>query len=152
MKKIQLLMALLLLPATYTAVSGQSIAKTSSASFGRHGGDCSSGRGVCSFDVNSITAVTSTIKSAKKVTESTFVLRVKKTGISAQEESKIAGKTFSEIGSTERPTFEQTDTFIIDENSLQNMGIQPEYNKILPGNYPISILSDTVEITFTLSK
>lgn len=152
MKKIYSFISMLLLPAAVAVTHAQTAGKTSSASFGRLGGDCSSGRGVCSFNSNNVLATGSTERSARKLTETSFVLKIVRSVISGQDEMRILGKPFADLSAQERPTFTQTDALTLDVTSLGNLGLNTEYNKILPGSYPLSVLSDTIEITFTLSK
>ena len=41
---------------------------------------------------------------------------------------------------------------IIDKESLQNLDIDPKFNTVNPGNYPLTVDKETVKILFTLSE
>lgn len=133
-----------------TDAGAQVTARQSSASFGRFGADCSSGRGVCSFNVQQVAATPASSQSAEKTSANTFVVRIKRSEISSPDELKIAGKSFSQIGASERPTFEQSDPVTLDKATLANLGFPSTMNRIPAGNYPISIYTDHVEVTFTV--
>ncbi len=131
------------------ALTAQTQSKPSSvnASFGRHG-DCS-GRGACSFGVNK-TATSSLEKLAAKVTENTIVLTLNRTAVSQSDELKIAGKLLNDLKINDEVTFVQLDNLIIDATTLQSLNINAKFNKIAPGNYPMIIDKDKIEIVFTL--
>ena len=152
MKKIQSILALFLMPAAFSLLQAQSVARTATAAFGRHGGDCASGRGACAFNVQSTAAGSGTVKSSQKITETSVVLKISRSVLAREDEIKIAGKRFSDFTANETPTFQQQEQLILDSATLQNLGISANNNKIVVGTYPMVIYADRVEITFTLTN
>lgn len=123
------------------------------ATFGRYGSDCSSGRGACSFTSSkTATAPIQDLRTSKKISENTFLLEIKKHTLTAEEEVKIAGKSFSQIKQNETITFVQEQKLIIDQESLQNLDIDPKFNTVNPGQYLLTVDKETVKILFTLSE
>lgn len=125
----------------------------SQATFGRYGSDCSSGRGACSFTSSkTATAPIQNFRTSKKISENTFLLEIKKNTLTEEEEIKIAGKPFSQIKQNETISFVQEQKLVIDKESLQNLDIDPKFNTVNPGNYPLTVDKETVKILFTLSE
>ena len=137
--------------ATAFGASAQVTAKQSTASFGRFGNDCSSGRGVCAFNAQQTAATATTSKSAEKTSANTFVFRAKRSDLSTQDEIRIVGKAIAELTANERPMFQQVDAITLDAATVSNLGFASAYNKIPAGSYPMNIYSDHVEVTFTVS-
>jgi len=121
------------------------------ATFGRYGSDCSSGRGACSFTSSKTTAKITDFRTSKKISEHTILLEIKRATLTPEDEIKIAGKLFSQINDGETLTFIQQQQLEIDAESLRNLTINPKFNTILPGNYPMTIDINSVKITFILA-
>lgn len=134
-----------------TIAQTQNKSSSAQATFGRYGSDCSSGRGACSFTSSKTTAKTTDFSTSKKISEHTILLEIQRTVLSSDEEIKIAGKSFSQINPGETLAFVQQQPLEIDIESLQNLAINPKFNTILPGNYPMTIDINSVKITFILA-
>ena len=147
MTKILISIAVLLL--SVVAVAQNENRKASQASFGRYGSDCSSGRGACSFTVSTDA---NSGRSSKKLSDKTITLEISRSQLTADEEIRIAGKPFAKFKSTETPIFIQSESIILDKTTLKNLDINPIFNAIQPGNYPMQITKDKVTIVFTLSS
>ena len=152
MKKIQSILALFLMPAAFSLLQAQSVARTATVAFGRHGGDCASGRGACAFSAQSTVAGPGTEKSSQKISETSVVLKISRNVMTREDEIKIAGKRFSEFAANETPIFQQQEQLVLDSATLQNLGINSSNNKIAVGTYPMVIYADRIEVTFTLSS
>jgi len=90
-------------------------------------------------------------KSAQKTSGNTFILKVKRSELTVQDEIRIAGKAFSEIVPNEKILFQQLDAITLDSNTVANLGFQASQNKIPAGYYPMSIFNEQVEVTFTVT-
>ena len=149
MIKLKFLLNLLVLPVAFLSAGAQVTAKQSTASFGRFGNDCSTGRGVCAFSAQQAVATRTTASSAEKKSDNSFVLKIKRTSLTVKDEGMLAGKTFSEINTAENVSFQQLDAIVLDNATLTNLGLDKSLNKIAAGYYPMVIFSDYVEVTFT---
>ncbi len=147
MTKILVAIAVSLL--SVVAVAQNESRKASQASFGRYGADCSSGRGACSFTVS---PDANSGQSSKKASDKSVTLEINRNQLTPDEEIRIAGKSFAQFKSTETPIFIQQETIILDKTTLKNLDINPIFNAIQPGNYPMQITKDKVTIVFTLSS
>lgn len=145
---------LLLTSLAVQSVSAQYDSRTAdSSTFGRHQANCSSGRGACSFTVlsNEIAKAADT-KFATKISGATFKLTILRSVLTIADEYRIAGKLFSDIAVGEVIEFVQQDDMTLDNITLTNLSLDLTKNKLYPGNYPLSVLKDRVEIIFTLSN
>ncbi len=123
--------------------------KSTQTTFGRYGSDCSSGRGACSFTVSTEAKAE---RLTKKSSENNITLEIKRALLTSEEQICIAGQTFATIKAGENPKFVQQEPLILDNLSLKSLDINPLYNTIQPGNYPMLITKDKVIIVFTLSS
>ena len=123
--------------------------KPTQTTFGRYGSDCSSGRGACSFTVS---AEAKSERLIKKSSEHNITLEINRALLTPEEQIRIAGQLFATIKAGENPKFVQQEALIVDKSSLKSLDINPLYNTIQPGNYPMQITKDKVTIVFTLSS
>jgi len=151
MKKLKFLFSSLFAVGTFFSGYAQVAAKESSASFGRYGKDCSTGRGICAFNVQQGIVSTNTARSSQKISDNTFVFKISRMNLTVQDEIGIAGKAFSDIGTGEKILFQQFDTISLDKNTVGNLGFPASLNKISEGNYPMMIYPDRIEVIFTVS-
>jgi hypothetical protein len=124
---------------------------TTQTTFGRYGTNCSSGRGACSFAAAKDPQTESPV-SAKKMSEQSFRLKILRNSLTQNDEIKIAGKPFAELAAKEQLVFVQQDDLLLSETTLQNLQINPKYNKIAAGNYPMAINGAIIEVVFTLKS
>lgn len=150
MKTYTIAMALLLLSISSFAQT-QAKPDAVQTSFGRYGSDCSSGRGACSFAVSKMEIGMVSAKTSRKLTANTIVLEIKRSVIAVSEEIRIAGKPFADFTANEPTVFVQQEDLILSSETLKNLNIEPQYNTIKMGNYPMSITKDKVEVVFTLT-
>lgn len=151
MNKIHSMLTILLLTALFNTLQAQTTSRTATVSFGRYGEECTSGRGACAFNVQNNAANASSTKSSQKIDENSLLLKISRNVLSREDEVKIAGKRFSEFAANETPTFLQQDQLILDNTTLQNLGISTTHSTIAIGTYPMTIYNDRIEVKFTLS-
>lgn len=116
------------------------------------GRSCNGGLGLCS--------ITSTLEmqktnqeiktSAIKINDTTVVLAFDKTLLSEQEQKSLFNSTLSKITTNEKIDFIQEDDLTIDIQTLLLLGIDPKYNTLKKGNYPLIIANDTIKVTLKL--
>jgi len=150
MRRLIFLLQLVVTTISFISAHAQT-AKQSTVSFGRFGNDCSSGRGVCAFNTQQTAETGTTSKSAVKTSDKTFILRVKRSVLTLQDEVRIAGKPFSDIAESDNILFQQIDAISLDQTTTVNLGFQEHLKKIPSGSYPMSIFKDYIEIIFTLT-
>ena len=145
MKMILLISALLV----HMLSSAQALrAANSNPTFGRHG--CLSGRGLCGFTTNPPKAKHIPATYFKNMSEHSFILTISRKSLVPEDEIRIAGKPFSQIAADEQLLFVQHETLLVSKLSLQHLDLDSNTNKIYPGNYPMFLSNDKVEILFTL--
>lgn len=118
--------------------------------FGRYGSDCSSGRGACSFTAAKPNSDVILEKNSTRVSPTSFLLQLKRSVLTKDEEVRIAGTVFNEVNSEEALFFVQETDLSLSSTTLQNLKIDTKYSLIAAGSYPMVITKDKVEITFSL--
>jgi len=111
--------------------------------------DCFRGVGLCDVVVQSNSAKISDI-SAYRIATNTIVIQFPIEKITRQDELNIAGKLFSEIKTDEEILFIQEEPLFLNIETVRNLGLEAELNRIAPGFYPIKITREKVEITLTI--
>ncbi|WP_417352799.1 hypothetical protein [Flavobacterium alkalisoli] len=108
------------------------------------------GRGMCQTSFgNTLTGTTSV--TAYKINETSFGLQIKRESLSQDDEISIAGKAFKEFTNDTPPVFLMPEALLIDATSLQNLGLNKDYNVIPTGEYDIFLTEETVTIVFVLA-
>lgn len=145
-------MAAILLPGL---MSAQVLAKADAfVKFGRitTAGCESSQRGACSLSLTPAEPESAAAGTAVKINANSFSVELVRSRLSAQDELDIAGRPLKNITPTETPVFLMLDNLVIDSDSLKNIGLDPKGNNtILAGQYPLSVSTDKVKITFTVN-
>lgn len=143
--KHYILLGELMLCAIFSAHS-QSVA---SLRFDIRGRDCNGGGDLCSAYITSGPNATISIE---KTDQSTFVLTFVRTSVTENEEISIAGKPFSNFQAAMPTTFIQDGDLKFTNEVLQTLGIDPKYNLLKKGSYPLQINDNVVKITLTLTE
>jgi hypothetical protein len=116
------------------------------------GRSCNGGLGLCS--VSSTLEMQKTNQEIKtkalKINDTTIVLAFDKALLSEQEQKSLFNSTLSKITTTEKIDFIQEDDLTIDIQTLLLLGIDPKYNTLKKGNYPLIIANDTIKVTLKL--
>jgi hypothetical protein len=87
-----------------------------------------------------------------KTGEHQLQLRVEKSKLSENEQRSIAGNTFDKINLKSNLVFFQELDFVLDSQILIEKKLNPAYNTVKSGNYPMEIVGDEVIIYLTLTK
>ena len=116
------------------------------------GRSCNGGLGLCSVSTTSELQKTNQEIKAKavKINDTTVVLAFDKTLLSEQEQKSLFNSTFNKITTTETIYFIQEEDLTIDSQTLQLLGIDPKYNTLKKGKYPLAITPDAIKITLQL--
>lgn len=149
MRHLTVLLAVVLAPLFCVS---QSISKTADTqtTFGRYG-NCTSGRGLCGITVSESTPSKPTAGNYSKIiSEQSFILTLNRSNLRPEDEIRIAGKPLSQIRPDENLYFTQMDPLLVSKLSLQNLEMGVSANTIYPGNYPMFVSKDKIEILFTL--
>lgn len=111
--------------------------------------DCLGGLGFCS--INSGTAKGEGFKNffAVKTGVKSFQLIIKRKEWTKEEEKELTGKTL-QLGSSTQFVMEHD--LILDEDTLTSMGLNPVYNTITAGSYPMVVNKAQIIISVTLAK
>lgn len=117
--------------------------------FDIRGRDCNGGRGICS--ASKTNAPNNKIR-IQNIGDNTFVLSISRSSLSEKEETGIAGKFFSGFQSGFPNTFTQNEDVEFSNDVLKTLGVNPRFNLLKTGNYPMSIDETEVKIILTLSK
>lgn len=86
------------------------------------------------------------------MSEHSFILSLSRKSLQPEDEIRIAGKPFAEIGVDDQLQFVQHDVLLVSKLSLEHLNLDISTNKIYPGNYPMFLSKDKVEILFTLKN
>ena len=116
------------------------------------GRSCNGGLGLCSVSTTSeMQKANQEIKTkAVKINDTTVVLAFNKTLLSEQEQKSLFNSTLNTITTTEKIDFIQEEDLTIDIQTLLLLGIDPKYNTLKKGNYPLVISNDTIKVTLQL--
>jgi len=130
----------------------QFTSRTASATptFGRHT-NCSAGRGACGITIEPSNGKPANTFS-KTMSEHSFILTISRKSLLREDEIRIAGKPFNEIRDDDQLLFVQEDILLVSKLSLEHLNLDSATNKIYPGNYPMFLSKDKVEILFTLKN
>jgi hypothetical protein len=119
------------------------------------GRGCLGGLGLCTIQApqETISGKTNTTPktSIKLVSPNVFFLEIDKKQLSESEQKSIAGKLLTLVSEKESLSFVQEVDLIIDEKTLIYLGIDPKYNLLKAGNYPLTIISEKISVSFTLT-
>ncbi len=148
MRQLLYSLAIFLLPVLSYAQTGRTASTTTT--FGRHT-NCSSGRGACGITISASDAKTAT-QYSKAMSEHSFILSLSRKSLQPEDEIRIAGKPFAEIKMDDQLQFVQHDILLVSKLSLEQLNLDISTNKIYPGNYPMFLSKDKVEILFTLKN
>ena len=148
MKNTLLLAMLITLP--YISIA-QTQLKVNADSRGR---SCNGGLGICHISTNLEMQknATSNKTTALKLNDITFELVFDKNLLSEQEQKSLCNKTLDKIIVTDVIHFTQEDDLIIDTQTLQLLEINPKYNTLKKGKYPLHFSDNNIKITLTLSE
>lgn len=130
----------------------QAIAQTpSQVTFGRYGGGnegCTSGRGVCSFSIVKNDSNRPANAVFSRISNDEFSLRILTKDITAEDQMKISGKQFSQLGSSEPHYFLQDLDLKLNSETSEIIGSK---SAIIPsGKYVLEVKDDYIQIFFTL--
>ena len=116
------------------------------------GRSCNGGLGLCSVSTTSeIQKTNQEYKTtAFKLDETTVVLEFHKTLLSEEEQKSLLNTTLSKITASQTIDFVQEEDVTIDPQSLLLLGIEPKYNTIKKGKYPLLVSNETIKITLKL--
>lgn len=89
---------------------------------------------------------------AKKLNDQSFQLIVDRKNMSAEEELKIVGQSFSSLDQSSPPAFVIEEDFILDEQTGKKIGLGNGYLIIPAGNYTMAFDDERIYITFNLEK
>jgi len=87
-----------------------------------------------------------------KTGENQLQLRVQKNTLSETEQQSIAGNTFDNLDLKSNLIFFQELDFALDYQLIVEHRLNPEYNTVKSGNYPMEMVGNEVIITLTLRK
>lgn len=132
----------------FFAVVCHSQAVSPSIGFDIRGRDCGGGLGLCSANVMN--------ESNKKIMvqmtgENKFILTILRSSLDVNEETSIAGKSFSAIQGDYPSTFTQEGDLEMSKAVVEELGLQAKYNLLKKGKYPMIIEDNVVKITLTLT-
>ena len=117
------------------------------SSFGRLGSDCS-GRGVCSFNIDSNKAQ---VNSQLIYNEDyTLTLIIDRNKITKEEEVKIVGEILTETSKVNEITFLMEDELVLKDETKTTLKITNQLTKIAKGNYSALITKNTITLTLIL--
>jgi len=116
------------------------------------GRSCNGGLGLCSVSTTSeIQKTNQEYKTtAFKLDETTVVLEFHKTLLSEEEQKSLLNTTLSKITASQTIDFVQEEDVTIDPQTLLLLGIEPKYNTIKKGKYPLLVSNETIKITLKL--
>lgn len=117
--------------------------------FDIRGRDCAGGGGLCS--VNKTSSPNNDID-IQKLNKNTFVLNILRASLTLDEEISVAGNYFSSFQAILPKIFIQDGDLQFNNDVLEVIGIDPKYNLLKTGNYPMQIKEDEVIITLTLTE
>lgn len=72
--------------------------------------------------------------------------------LSLEEQIAHFGKEITKMSLTEKPVFFQNDDFVFDEATLIYLELDPKYNLLKKGNYPLQISNDKLHVVMKLSS
>ncbi len=108
--------------------------------FGRYG-DCTTGRGICSFSPENIgeKSVSSNPKfSLIAETETTILLKIYKPNITPDEEMKLFGKAVKDFLPDEKMYFIMDADLPLDAKTISSLKLLPKFQKIPAGSYLVT--------------
>lgn len=147
MKKIFYILAILV----STFVWGQQKQVPLGGDFG--GTRCNGSIGLCSVTHGSDNKNPQESKMvAEKINNTSFLLIVNRSKINAEEEFKIIGANLSGLEKGNSLEFIVEEDFILDQETLEAIGITSGYTTISKGKYPMSFDEEKVYIRFTLKN
>lgn len=111
---------------------------------------CNGGMGLCSSNKLLQNSLATTFIHKSEV--NTLIMTFDKQTLTKQEEISIAGKEFNQIVSFEKISFIQNTDLVVDLETLKSLNLNPLYNIIKKGNYPMSSINEKVMVTFKLSE
>lgn len=115
------------------------------------GRDCTGGLGLCSSGITSTTD--HTIEATfTKISDNSFAMVFENKNISETDQKKIAGKTFSEMKTTENAYFFQESDFLVPETILQKINLSLDADYIKQGKYPFVFEDKKTSVIITLGK
>lgn len=115
------------------------------------GRDCVGGLGLCSAGTSSKTEnfIETTFA---KISENSIAMILENKTLSVADQKRMIGKPFSEIKSKENQFFLQDSDFILEENLLKQININPDFHLIKQGKYPLVFEENRCQVIFTLNK
>lgn len=115
------------------------------------GRDCVGGLGLCSAGTTSKTAnmIETTFT---KISDNSIAMVLESSVISETDQKRIAGKAFSEIKNKENQYFLQDSDFILGEDLLKQLNVNPNLHLIKQGKYPFTFEENRCLVIFTLNK
>ena len=118
------------------------------------GQDCFGSKANCTFQTQALSEAGKLNAKylAYALDEHTLVLEVQNEKLNAQEKAKITAVSFKEINANEPTYFEMEEYFVMDKESLILLGVNPVYNTIDIGKYPIVKIDNKLLITIPLKK
>lgn len=87
-----------------------------------------------------------------KTGENQLQLRVQKNTLSEMEQQSIVGNTFDNLDSKSNLVFFQELDLVLDSQLLVENNLNPDYNTVKSGSYPLEIVENEVIITLSLTK
>lgn len=142
MKNLIYYLSIFLLFSTFSIAQAQS-KTTISVNANYHNRSCVGGVGLCSESgsiVENITANAVLKKTANNVIVLSFDLE------------KLSKSEIAELNSENSFNVSGSKNISLDRNLLSKLNIDNQFSEIIVGSYPIQIIENKVQITFTLSK
>ena len=133
-------------------ISAQNQGKETSGEF--NGKLCNIGRGLCAItppDVNNKSNTSKNYRTYKQANNQ-IIIELDLNNLSLQDQTNIFGKTYAAISKEEVLTFVQEDDFEFSDDSLIYLGLNTSYKLLRSGEYPLTLIDNTIFITLTLSQ
>ena len=115
---------------------------------------CDIGRGLCTITPPSTTNKSTTMKNytTYKKAFNVMLIELDTNTLSVEDQKKFFGKEYSKITTNETLSFIQDADFEFDFDTLVYLDLDYRYKYLKKGEYPLQIIKDKVQITFTLSR
>lgn len=150
-KIICFLILILNYPNVFSQNSNEDL-KITTVEFDFSGEDCiRRSRDICSSKITNDFSEKLKMVSLKSNSRS-FNLFLKAKNINESDQISIIGKSFKSFNKSETKYFVQGYDYVLENNILNALGLDSQYNTIKKGTYPIQKNDDGVYINFTLDK
>ena len=86
-----------------------------------------------------------------KITPTDLILEVDINNLSNDEHELMFGKTNSRDNKSEKTAFIQEEDFVFEINVMMYLELNPTYNLLKKGKYPLSIKNEKIQVLLSLS-